>query len=182
MNSVRLDMNGITMDYKVRGFEKISFEQYYKDSVYYIDRSRELAAEEYVDIKLPTRATSKSAGYDFCSPFSFSLEPNQTIKIPTGIKAFMQNEEVLNIHIRSSIGFKYDVVLSNSTGIIDADYYGNENNEGHIWIKLINHGDKILEIDKGDAIAQGIFISYLKIDNDQPLKVERVGGIGSTSK
>lgn len=162
---------------KKRGFEKISFDQYVKD----VGGERHELAEEYLDIKLPRRATAKSAGYDIYSPFSFELNPGETIKIPTGIKAYMQDDEVLKIYIRSSLGFKYDVVLSNSTGIIDADYFNNPNNEGHIWIKLINHGDKTLSINKGEAIAQGIFEKYLKVDNDEPVKDERVGGIGSTN-
>lgn len=163
---------------KKRGFEKISFEQYFKDHPRTSIRSE--VAEEYLDIKLPQRATSKSAGYDFYSPFSFELNPGETIKIPTGIKVYMQNDEVLKIYIRSSLGFKYDVTLSNNVGIIDADY-ANALNEGHIWIKLINHGDKTLSINKGEAIAQGIFEKYLKVDNDTPVKDERVGGIGSTN-
>ena len=164
-------------DKKIRGFEKVSFDQYVKD----VGGERHELAEEYLDIKLPRRATAKSAGYDIYSPFSFELNPGETIKIPTGIKAYMQDDEVLKIHIRSSIGFKYDVVLSNVTGIIDADFYNNPNTEGHIWIKLINHGDKTLSINKGEAIAQGIFEKYLKADNDKPVKDERVGGIGSTN-
>jgi dUTP pyrophosphatase len=161
---------------KKRGFEKISFEQYVKD----VGGERHELAEEYLDIKLPRRATAKSAGYDIYSPFSFELNPGETIKIPTGIKAYMQDDEVLKIYIRSSLGFKYDVTLSNNVGIIDADY-ANALNEGHIWIKLINHGDKTLSINKGEAIAQGIFEKYLKVDNDTPVKDERVGGIGSTN-
>lgn len=161
---------------KKRGFEKISFEQYVKD----VGGERHELAEEYLDIKLPRRATAKSAGYDIYSPFSFELNPGETIKIPTGIKAYMQDDEVLKIYIRSSLGFKYDVTLSNNVGIIDADY-ANALNEGHIWIKLINHGDKTLSINKGEAIAQGIFEKYLKVDNDKPVKDERVGGIGSTN-
>ena len=164
-------------DKKIRGFEKVSFDQYVKD----VGGERHELAEEYLDIKLPRRATAKSAGYDIYSPFSFELNPGETIKIPTGIKVYMQDDEVLKIHIRSSIGFKYDVVLSNVTGIIDADFYNNPNTEGHIWIKLINHGDKTLSINKGEAIAQGIFEKYLKADNDKPVKDERVGGIGSTN-
>lgn len=161
---------------KKRGFEKISFDQYVKD----VGGERHELAEEYLDIKLPRRATAKSAGYDIYSPFSFELNPGETIKIPTGIKAYMQDDEVLKIYIRSSLGFKYDVTLSNNVGIIDADY-ANALNEGHIWIKLINHGDKTLSINKGEAIAQGIFEKYLKADNDKPVKDERVGGIGSTN-
>lgn len=164
---------------KKRGFEKISFEQYFKDHPRTSIRSE--IAEEYLDIKIPQRATAKSAAYDFYSPFSFELKSGETIKIPTGIKAYMQNDEVLKIYIRSSLGFKYDVVLSNSTGIIDADYFNNPNNEGHIWIKLINHGDKTSSIKKGEAIAQGMFEKYLIADKDKPVKEERVGGIGSTN-
>ncbi len=162
---------------RYRGFEKISFDQYVKD----VGAERHEIAEEYLDIKLPRRATKKSAGYDFYSPCSFQLEPGETIKIPTGIKVYMQNNEVLKMYIRSSLGFKYDVVLSNGTGIIDADYYNNKNNEGHIWIKLINHGEKTLEINKGEAIAQGVFSTYLTTDDDKPIEKERTGGIGSTN-
>ncbi|MDN5317858.1 MAG: dUTP pyrophosphatase [Thermoanaerobacterium sp.] len=169
-------LSQIIGDRKIRGFEKISFEQYVKD----VGGERHELAEEYLDIKLPRRATAKSAGYDIYSPFSFELNPGETIKIPTGIKAYMQDDEVLKIYIRSSLGFKYDVTLSNNVGIIDADY-ANALNEGHIWIKLINHGDKTLSINKGEAIAQGIFEKYLKVDNDTPVKDERVGGIGSTN-
>ena len=169
-------LSQIIGDRKIRGFEKISFEQYVKD----VGGERHELAEEYLDIKLPRRATAKSAGYDIYSPFSFELNPGETIKIPTGIKAYMQDDEVLKIYIRSSLGFKYDVTLSNNVGIIDADY-ANALNEGHIWIKLINHGDKTLSINKGEAIAQGIFEKYLKADDDKPVKEERVGGIGSTN-
>ncbi len=169
-------LSQIIGDRKIRGFEKISFEQYVKD----VGGERHELAEEYFDIKLPRRATAKSAGHDIYSPFSFELNPGETIKIPTGIKAYMQDDEVLKIYIRSSLGFKYDVVLSNNVGVIDADY-ADALNEGHIWIKLINHGDKTLSIKKGEAIAQGIFEKYLKVDDDKPVKDERVGGIGSTN-
>lgn len=166
-----------TENKKYRGFEKISFDQYVKD----VDLKRHEIAEEYLDIELPRRATKKSAGYDFYSPCYFQLAPGETIKIPTGIKAYMQDNEVLNIYIRSSLGFKYDVTISNSAPVIDADYYNNKNNEGHIWIKLINHGDKTLEIDKGEAFAQGIFSTYLVTDDDKPVNEDRTGGIGSTN-
>jgi dUTP pyrophosphatase len=162
---------------RYRGFEKISFDQYVKD----VGAERYELAEEYLDIKLPRRATKKSAGYDFYSPFYFQLAPGETIKIPTGVKAYMQDNEMLDIRIRSSLGFKYDVTISNSAPVIDADYYNNKNNEGHIWIKLINHGDKTLEIDKGEAFAQGIFSTYLVTDDDKPVNEDRTGGIGSTN-
>ena len=170
-------------DAQVRKFEKVSFEQYAKDRGSNIvpEFHDEISALEYLRIKIPQRATAKSGGYDFCSPFDFTLEPGKTIKIPTGIKAYMPNDEVLKIYIRSSIGFKYDVVLSNNVGLIDADYVDNENNEGHIWIKLINHGEKTLEIKQGEAIAQGIFEKYYIVNDDKPVKTERTGGIGSTN-
>lgn len=163
---------------KVRGFEKVTFEQYFKD----IGGERSCAIEEWHDIELPQRATQHSSGYDFKSPFSFELQPGETIKIPTGIKTYMQEREELLMFIRSSLGFKYDVVLRNCVGKIDMDYYDNKDNEGHIWIGLINHGSKVLEVKKGDAIAQGTFYNFLIADKDVPVSEERVGGIGSTNQ
>ena len=153
-----------------RGFERISIEQQLED------------LGNVMDIKLPKRATAKSAGYDFYVPYSFSLKPSEEIKLPTGIKAYMQEDEILKIHPRSSLGFSYYARLANSCGIIDADYYDNENNEGHIWIKLRNESeDKFLEIERGEAIAQGIFHKYLIVDDDDFEGEERKGGIGSTN-
>jgi len=160
---------------KVRGFEKVSFEQYCKDVGGDVD-----LRQEYNDIKLPQRATKYSAGYDFFSPISFTLEPGEEIKIPTGIKAYMQEGEVLQMHVRSSLGFKYNIRLKNCTGIIDQDYHNNPTNEGHIWIALVNEGNQKVEIKKGEAIAQGIFMNYLVADNGNT-ENERRGGIGSTN-
>ena len=166
---------------KVRGFEKISYEQYCKDvsgnSTEGFDFSR-----EYQEIKLPQRATKKSAGYDFYSPYGFYLEPNKEIKLPTGIKVYMEDDEELLIFPRSSIGFKYNVKINNTIGKIDADYYNNTDNEGHIWIKFTNTGNKTWNVQQGDAVAQGTFYKYLTIDNDIPVKEKRVGGIGSSNK
>lgn len=161
---------------KIRGFEKISFNQYIKDF-----KNLTQYHEYNTNIKIPQRATSKSAGYDFYSPISFRLHQNEEIKIPTGIKAYMQDSEKLDIRVRSSMGFKYNIRLKNQLGLIDADYYNNPNNEGHIWIALKNEGDQIWEVKEGDAIAQGTFSTYLTTDNDKPIKEERIGGIGSTS-
>jgi dUTP pyrophosphatase len=91
----------------------------------------------------------------------------------------MQDDEWLGIYIRSSIGFKYNVRLKNSVGVIDADYI-NAKNEGHIWIAIYNHGDKALEIETGEAFAQGIFQRYLLVEDDRPKEIHRNGGIGST--
>jgi len=131
------------------------------------------------DIKKPKRGTKLSAGHDFFAPFGFSLDKGEEIKIPTGIKAEMEDNEALVIMPRSSLGFKYYVRLANTLGLIDADYI-NGKNEGHIWIKIRNESDQSLVIEKGEAFAQGVFINYLVVDDDD-VKDERVGGIGSTN-
>jgi len=159
---------------KIRGFEKISKEQFYKDVMFAND-------DLYDEYKLPQRATRKSAGYDFYTLYDFILKPGEEIKLPTGIKAYMQSNEKLDIRVRSSSGFKYNIRLKNQLGLIDADYYNNKNNEGHIWIALINEGNKDWAVKKGDAIAQGTFDTYLITDDDCPIEEERKGGIGSTN-
>ena len=113
----------------MRKFEKVSYIRYSQDV-----GGDVCLKEEYNDIKIPSRATMWSAGYDFSTPFSFELEPKEVINIPTGIKARMHNEDVLKIYIRSSLGFKYGISLVNSVGIIDSDYYNNKGNQGHIHI------------------------------------------------
>lgn len=159
-------------------FKKVSFAQYCKD----VGGDADLTTE-YNDIKLPVRKTKFSAGYDFHTPFSFDLAPNESIKIPTGIKARIKEGQFLAMYVRSSVGFKYGVVLSNGTGVIDGDYYNNEGNEGHIFIKLVNLSTegKTLHCNKGDAIAQGIFMNY-DVAVDDVADGERTGGIGSTGK
>lgn len=132
--------------------------------------------------KLPTRSTSKSAGYDFYSPMDIDIFPHQQVKFQLNVKAYMQDDEVLEIHIRSSMGFKYQLFLSNCTGIIDADYYNNETTGGNIGIAIKNLGSEIYHIKKGDKICQGIFKKYLITDNDCPESENRTGGIGSTGK
>ncbi len=158
---------------KARGFEKIGLEQFKNDF-------NELDVN-YEDLILPRRSTKVSAGYDFFAPFDFILKPNDIIKIPSGIKVYMQNDEYLAIFVRGSVGFKYNVRLCNQTGIIDADYYNNPSNEGHIFIALKNEGDKDWIIKKGDKIVQGIFCKYLLVDNDNAIDKERAGGFGSTN-
>jgi dUTP pyrophosphatase len=136
----------------------------------------------YEDYKLPQRATKKSAGYDFYALYNFTLDVGDEIKIPTGIKVYMQDDEQLDIRVRSSSGFKYNIRLKNQLGLIDADYYNNQDNEGHIWIALKNEGNRSWIVKKGDAIAQGTFHKYLIVDNDVSVNEERVGGIGSSNK
>jgi dUTP pyrophosphatase len=172
--------------YIVRGFEKVSYEQFAKDILKFVEDYNyevdDFIKDTYDSIKLPQRATMDSAGYDIFSPVAFTLYPNATIKIPTGIKAYMNGREKLSIHVRSSTGFKYNVNLLNATGIIDRDYFGNENNEGHIWMGFKNHGSVYWNVKKGEAIGQCIFETFLIADDDQPQSESRVGGIGSTSK
>ena len=171
----------------VAKFDKVSLEQFFYSFIDTFEISHsddEKIRSEidgiYKDIILPKRATTGSAGYDFKSPITFTIKPKETIKVPTGIRCKMNEDIVLMIYPRSSLGFKYRLILDNTVGIIDSDYY-NSNNEGHIFIKFTNMGEKILEIKKGDGIAQGIFLPYyLTIDDE--VNDKRNGGIGSTNK
>lgn len=131
------------------------------------------------DIFLPKRKTTESAGYDIESAETVIIEPQKTVLVKTGLKAFMNYDEYLAIHIRSSMAIKRGLMLTNSTGIIDSDYYNNEGNEGHIMIALYNTTQEPIKIEKGERIAQGIFSKYL-ITNDDNVTETRQGGIGST--
>ena len=142
----------------MRKFEKISYEQFKRDII----DDRQL----YEEYEIPSRETNYSAGYDFHALRDFVIKPGMTKKIPTGIKAEMENDEVLLIVVRSSQGFKYNVRLINQVGVVDKDYYNNPTNEGHIWIGLKNEGIKDYVVNKGDGIAQGMFIKYLLTAND----------------
>lgn len=155
-------------------FEKVSFAQYEKDE--------ENAKVYYDQIKLPKRATTGSAGYDFYMPYDLMLEPGQTAKIPTGIRARMENGWVLCLFPRSGLGFKYRLQLNNTVGIIDADYYGSDN-EGHIFAKITNDSNegKVLELKQGEGFMQGIFLPFGITEDDDTNEI-RNGGFGSTTK
>lgn len=155
-------------------FEKISYAQYITDA----PNGMELV--EYKDIKLPKRATKGSAGYDFFSTCGFTLKPGDEIKIPTGIRVLLDPDKDLEIYPRSGLGFKYQLHLANTVGVIDSDYSSSDN-EGHIWIKLVNGGNKELTILPGEAIAQGIIRQFCITDDDNTDGI-RNGGFGSTSK
>lgn len=131
-------------------------------------------------VKLPERSTVKSAGYDFFAYSDKTIMPGKKVLLDTGVKAWMLPSEVLLIFPRSSMAIKRNLILANIVPVIDADYYGNPDNDGHILICLQNLGDEPQEIKAGDKIAQGIFLSY-KTCGDVP-EVERTGGIGSTGK
>ena len=138
------------------------------------DDARKFADKE---IKLPTRGTSKSAAYDFYSNDTYTVEPNKIAKIWTDVKAYMGDEEVLLLDVRSSMGGKF--MLANTLGIIDADYYSNEKNDGNIGVFLLNISDETLTINEGDRVAQGMFFNYLIADNGNTDTI-REGGFGST--
>lgn len=131
---------------------------------------------------LPERGTKYSAGYDFKSTFSFVILPDSPVKIFTNIKAYMLEDEYLDIYIRSSIGMKKNLRLVNCVGIVDSDYYENPQNDGNIIIALKNEGKEDQFIELGEKIAQGIFKKYLITDDDNPNNKIRTGGIGSTGK
>lgn len=134
----------------------------------------------YDKVKLPTRATKHSAGYDFFAPFEFRLPPGETITIPTCVRVKLDNDKFLAIVPRSGLGFKYRIQLDNTIGIIDADYYYSDN-EGHIYIKITNDGKsgKILNVKQGEAFAQGIILKYYTTEDDCTTR-HRNGGFGST--
>ena len=142
----------------LRKFEKINFNQFSKDIC-----DDKVLYDEYI---LPERATKFSAGYDFYALNDFCIKPGCVMRIPTGIKAIMNDDEALFLFVRSSMGFKYNVRLTNQVGIVDKDYYGNSDNDGHIWIKVQNEGTVPITIKKGNAIAQGIFVKYLTTTDD----------------
>ncbi|MGM0502452.1 MAG: dUTP diphosphatase [Bacillota bacterium] len=130
---------------------------------------------------IPQRATKKSAGYDFKTPIDLEIPAQGYITFFTNIKAYMQDDEVLKLYIRSSLGFKHGLMLANNVGIIDADYYSNPDNDGNIGIRLFNSSDNELYFEAGTRICQGIFEKYLTADQDQVL-ANRQGGMGSTGK
>lgn len=134
-----------------------------------------------MNVELPKRKTKKSAGYDFFAVEDFTLYPNKLCIVPTGVKAYMEDNEVLYLHIRSSVAFKRGVRMLNSIGVIDADFVDNSDNEGEISLGLLSHNDDIVHIQKGERIAQGVFHKFLITDDDNA-EGQRVGGIGSTDK
>lgn len=133
-----------------------------------------------VEIKLPTRASEHSAGYDFYSPVDAIIQPNESILIFTDIKANMYYDNVLLLFVRSSMG-KHPIVIANGTGIIDSDYYGNPDNDGNIGFRLLNLSTTPYEIKIGDRIGQGVFVKYGTIKNDNTTTT-RNGGFGHSGK
>ena len=135
-----------------------------------------------LDIEIPRRETSQSAGYDLRSAETVVIGAGETVLVPTGLKVTMLPDEFLAIYPRSSVAGKYGITLANCVGIVDADYYNNPQNEGHIQVLLKNTSDIDYVVKKGDRIAQGIFQVYYTTTDDKPVRESREGGFGSTGK
>ena len=161
--TLNINLNNLKGDENMRGFELI----------------------EGMNGELPIKATIHSAGVDFiaCSDItipSFRFKGKATL-VPTGVKAFMQNDEYLQIFARSSIPVNLGLIMSNGVGVVDADYYNNEKNEGHIMIEFNNLTNEHITIEKGTRIAQGIFNKVLPVTHGVRVKNDiRNGGFGST--
>lgn len=134
------------------------------------------------EIVLPTRGTKNSAGYDIRIPVDMSIPPHSEIKVMTDVKAYMQEDEVLLLTVRSSIGIKKHLMLSNTIGVIDSDFYSNESNDGNICLALRNTSSEYVKLEKNERVCQGIFVKYLTVDNEDENLEVRSGGIGSTNK
>lgn len=132
------------------------------------------------NITLPTRATKSSIAYDFYSPVDTVINPMQSVMIWTDVKAKFNTDEALLINVRSSMG-KFPIMIANTQGWIESDYYSNPDNDGNIGVRLFNLSTEPYFIKAGDRIAQGMFIKYLEADNGNTTQ-ERVGGFGSSGK
>ncbi|MGO5052079.1 deoxyuridine 5'-triphosphate nucleotidohydrolase [Lachnospiraceae bacterium LCP25S3_G4] len=165
---------------RIAKFHKVSLQQYQEA---WVDTFGETdgIGEVYEKIQLPKRATKGSAGYDFYTPIQLTIAPNETVKIPTGIRVEMEDNWVLKCYPRSGLGFKFRLQLNNTVGIIDSDYFYSDN-EGHIFAKLTNdtNEDKTIELDAGTGFMQGIFVEYGITIDDDATEV-RNGGFGSTT-
>lgn len=147
---------------------------------------RELSPD-YIDTalsarRLPSRATAGSAGYDIFSPLSFRLAPGDSVTVPSGIRCAMEPGWVLVLAPKSGKGCRFRVMLRNTLGIIDSDYYGSDN-EGHIVLQLINDNYDGLPLDvrAGDALVQGVFLPF-GVTADDTADGVRNGGFGSTAR
>lgn len=168
----------------VAQFEKVSLSQFSKDFKNLnpnTNLSDAQIEEMYNKIKLPTRATKMSAGYDFFLPFAIEMKPNDELVVPTGIRVKCQEDYALLIMPKSGLGTKSRLILYNTAGLIDADYYYSDN-EGHIMLKVlydIRNSDKVLSLPAGKSFMQGFFFPF-GITNDDNVNTARNGGFGST--
>ncbi|MGL6025421.1 MAG: hypothetical protein ACRC0F_12520 [Cetobacterium sp.] len=149
---------------KIRGFEVV----------------RESMRKHKGEIQLPTRGSQHAIAYDIYSPIECVIKPNERKLIFSDVKAYFQDEEALLINVRSSMG-KHGIMMANSTGWVESDYYNNESNDGNLGVFLYNSSDIDFEIKVGDRIGQAMFIPFLIADNGNTDSV-RKGGFGSTNK
>ncbi len=168
---------------RIAKFEKVTPERFAADFMNtFPGQTLPQALAAYERIRLPRRATSGSAGYDFFAPVGFELSAGETITIPTGVRALMEDGWVLTIYPRSGLGFKYRFQLDNAVGVIDSDYAASDN-EGHIFLRMTNdsRARKTLVLTAGSAFAQGIFLPFgVTVDDDA--RATRNGGLGSTGR
>lgn len=136
----------------------------------------------YNGIKIPVRKTKYSAGYDICIPIDISIPSGQRRVIPTGIKVVFEEDEMstwhLQMYVRSSVGIKDGIVLTNGTGVIDPDYFRGKN-DGDMMLALLNTSDKLVQYKAGDRICQAVFVIH-GLTSDDNASGDRIGGIGST--
>jgi len=168
---------------RIAQFHKVSYGQFkegYEDG--FGKQEEQEIQKIYDSIELPKRATIGSAGYDFFTPVEITLNPGDTVKIPTGIRVDMEPDWALKCYPRSGLGFKYRLQLKNTVGIIDSDYFYSDN-EGHIFIKVTNDSNegKVVDVKRGQGISQGIFMQYGIVEDDDVTEV-RNGGFGSTTR
>lgn len=172
------------MSNRVAEFYKVSFEQYKKDFEKTFPESPisdKALKEIYDNIKLPARATTASAGYDFYLPFEINLDVGDEIMIPTGIRSRFREDYALFIMPKSGLGTKSRLIMYNTAALIDADYF-NSDNEGHIMIKLLydlRNSNKPLSLPAGKSFVQGVFLPFGITESDDASGI-RNGGLGST--
>lgn len=135
---------------------------------------------KHLDITIPRRQTKESAGYDLATCEDVTIKPGEIVLIKTGLKVQIPSEEVLLVFPRSSLGIKRGLTMANNVGVIDADYFDNSDNEGHIMIPLLNFSKEPVRLEKDERVAQGIFIKYFKTIDDNNEADERSGGFGSS--
>lgn len=168
---------------RIAKFEKVSPQRFVSDWIAtFPQQTIEQAVLAYENLQLPRRATSGSAGYDFFTPVGFELPAGGSIKIPTGMRAIMEDGWVLTLYPRSGLGFKFRFQLDNTVGVIDSDY-ARADNEGHIFLRMTNDSreGKGLRVPAGTAFAQGVFLPFgITVDDD--VQAVRSGGLGSTTR
>jgi len=142
---------------------------------------KEFRKHPEAEIVLPKRATKNAAGYDFYAPEEIEIPAGEMALIWTDVKADFGEREMLILCVTSGMG-KHGIMLANNVGIIESDYYNNVSNNGNLGFRLYNFGSEPYKVKVGDKIGQGIFTTFLTVDNEEEVKTVRTGGFGSTNK